>query len=129
MNISPVGRILWNLVIEDKCPECLKIRFKEFLFTFSMLFFFYTGNRELSNDMCKEYEIMYSSCETTRNTPGIEESTDGMILGPEDLNYQIYDVSGKFYGFIGKMRMQIASLFFFLLSLLASISLLFEKLC
>lgn len=74
---------------------------------------------------------MYSSCETTRNTPGIEESTDGMILGPEDLNYQIYDVSGKFYGFIGKMRMQIASLFlfFFLLSLLASISLLFEKLC
>ncbi|XP_020947307.1 la-related protein 4 isoform X8 [Sus scrofa] len=53
------------------------------------------GNRELSNDMCKEYEIMYSSCETTRNTPGIEESTDGMILGPEDLNYQIYDVSGE----------------------------------
>ncbi|XP_020947314.1 la-related protein 4 isoform X13 [Sus scrofa] len=45
--------------------------------------------------MCKEYEIMYSSCETTRNTPGIEESTDGMILGPEDLNYQIYDVSGE----------------------------------
>ncbi|XP_025257571.1 la-related protein 4 isoform X15 [Theropithecus gelada] len=37
---------------------------------------------------------MYSSsCETTRNTTGIEESTDGMILGPEDLSYQIYDVS------------------------------------
>uniref|UniRef100_A0A8C3X4R3 La ribonucleoprotein 4 n=1 Tax=Catagonus wagneri TaxID=51154 RepID=A0A8C3X4R3_9CETA len=53
------------------------------------------GNRELPDDMCKEYEIMYSSCETTRNTPGIEESTDGMILGPEDLNYQIYDVSGE----------------------------------
>lgn len=45
--------------------------------------------------MCKEYEVMYSSCETTRNITGIEESTDGMILGPEDLNYQIYDVSGK----------------------------------
>ncbi|XP_065744415.1 la-related protein 4 isoform X3 [Phocoena phocoena] len=38
---------------------------------------------------------MYSSCETTRTTTGIEESTDGMILGPEDLSYQIYDVSGE----------------------------------
>ncbi|XP_077870824.1 la-related protein 4 isoform X5 [Ictidomys tridecemlineatus] len=39
---------------------------------------------------------MYSpSCETTRNTTGIEESTDGMILGPEELSYQIYDVSGE----------------------------------
>uniref|UniRef100_A0A8B9WDF6 La ribonucleoprotein 4 n=1 Tax=Bos mutus grunniens TaxID=30521 RepID=A0A8B9WDF6_BOSMU len=53
------------------------------------------GNRELADDMCKEYEVMYSSCETTRNITGIEESTDGMILGPEDLNYQIYDVSGE----------------------------------
>lgn len=53
---------------------------------------------------------MYSSCETTRTTTGIEESTDGMILGPEDLSYQIYDVSGKLYGFV-KMRMQYASLF------------------
>ncbi|XP_014439575.2 la-related protein 4 isoform X8 [Tupaia chinensis] len=39
---------------------------------------------------------MYSSsCEITRNTTSIEESADGMILGPEDLNYQIYDVSGE----------------------------------
>ncbi|XP_011791516.1 PREDICTED: la-related protein 4 isoform X3 [Colobus angolensis palliatus] len=54
------------------------------------------GNAELSEDACKEYEVMYSSsCETTRNTTGIEESTDGMILGPEDLSYQIYDVSGE----------------------------------
>ncbi|XP_062971627.1 la-related protein 4 isoform X2 [Cynocephalus volans] len=54
------------------------------------------GNTELSEDICKEYEIMYSSsCETTRNTTGIEEPTDGMILGPEDLSYQIYDVSGE----------------------------------
>ncbi|XP_008072278.1 la-related protein 4 isoform X2 [Carlito syrichta] len=54
------------------------------------------GNTDLSEDMCKEYEVMYSSsCETTRNTAGIEESTDGMILGPEDLSYQIYDVSGE----------------------------------
>lgn len=54
------------------------------------------GSTELSEDMCKEYEVMYSSsCETTRNTTGIEESTDGMILGPEDLNYQIYDISGE----------------------------------
>ncbi|KAF3826249.1 hypothetical protein GH733_006363, partial [Mirounga leonina] len=60
------------------------------------------GNTELSDDMCKEYEVMYSSCETTRNTIGIEESTDGMILGPEDLSYHIYDVSGKLYAFIGE---------------------------
>ncbi|XP_075863370.1 la-related protein 4 isoform X4 [Microcebus murinus] len=54
------------------------------------------GNTEPSEDMCKEYEVMYSSsCETTRNNTGIEESTDGMILGPEDLSYQIYDVSGE----------------------------------
>ncbi|XP_036886920.1 la-related protein 4 isoform X5 [Sturnira hondurensis] len=53
------------------------------------------GNTELSDDMCKEYEVMYSSCETTRNSTGIEESTDGMILGPEDLSYQIYDDSGE----------------------------------
>uniref|UniRef100_A0A2I3SAQ9 HTH La-type RNA-binding domain-containing protein n=1 Tax=Pan troglodytes TaxID=9598 RepID=A0A2I3SAQ9_PANTR len=53
-------------------------------------------NAELSEDICKEYEVMCSlSCETTRNTTGIEESTDGMILGPEDLSYQIYDVSGE----------------------------------
>ncbi|KAM6153350.1 la-related protein 4 isoform 2-T2 [Erethizon dorsatum] len=46
--------------------------------------------------MCKEYEIMYSpSCETTRNTTGIEEPTEGMILGPEDMSYQIYDISGE----------------------------------
>uniref|UniRef100_A0A2K6V6A9 HTH La-type RNA-binding domain-containing protein n=1 Tax=Saimiri boliviensis boliviensis TaxID=39432 RepID=A0A2K6V6A9_SAIBB len=39
---------------------------------------------------------MYSSsCETTRNTIGIEESTDGMILGPEDLSYQICNDSGE----------------------------------
>lgn len=53
------------------------------------------GNTELSDDMCKEYEVMYSSCETTRNSAGIEESTDGLIVGPEDLSYQIYDVSGE----------------------------------
>ena len=44
--------------------------------------------------MCKEYEVMYSpSCEITRNTADVEESADGMILGPEDLSYQLYDVS------------------------------------
>ncbi|XP_028730422.1 la-related protein 4 isoform X2 [Peromyscus leucopus] len=54
------------------------------------------GSTELSEDMCKEYEVMYSpACEPTRNTTDIEESADGMILGPEDLGYQIYDVSGE----------------------------------
>ncbi|XP_016046059.1 la-related protein 4 isoform X7 [Erinaceus europaeus] len=49
----------------------------------------------LSEEICKDYEVMYSSCETTRNTAGVEESTDGMILAPEDLSYQLYDVSGE----------------------------------
>lgn len=53
------------------------------------------GSTELTDDICKEYEVMYSSCEATRNSTGIEESTDGMIVGPEDLSYQIYDVSGE----------------------------------
>lgn len=54
------------------------------------------GNTELSEDMCKEYEIMYPpSCETTRNTAVDEEPTEGMILGPEDMSYQIYDISGE----------------------------------
>ncbi|KAL1764077.1 la-related protein 4 isoform X4 [Sigmodon hispidus] len=54
------------------------------------------GNTELPEDMCKEYEVMYSpACESTRNTTDIEESADGMILGPEDLSYQIHDVSGE----------------------------------
>ena len=53
-------------------------------------------NTELSEDMCKEYEVMHSpSYETTRNTTDIEESADGMLLGPEDLSYQPYDVSGE----------------------------------
>jgi hypothetical protein len=44
------------------------------------------------------------SCETTRHTAVIEESTDGMILGPEDLNYQIYEVSGNLCSFIDELR-------------------------
>ncbi|XP_060051357.1 la-related protein 4 isoform X2 [Erinaceus europaeus] len=51
--------------------------------------------QDLSEEICKDYEVMYSSCETTRNTAGVEESTDGMILAPEDLSYQLYDVSGE----------------------------------
>ena len=63
------------------------------------------GNTELSEDMCKEYEVMYSpSCEITRNTADVEESADGMILGPEDLSYQLYDVSGNLCCSIAKMR-------------------------
>ncbi|XP_006900299.1 PREDICTED: la-related protein 4 isoform X1 [Elephantulus edwardii] len=39
---------------------------------------------------------MYSSsCETTRNPTGIEESADGILSGPEDPNYQLYDISGE----------------------------------
>ncbi|XP_023371505.1 la-related protein 4-like [Otolemur garnettii] len=50
------------------------------------------GTTEPSEDTCKEYQGMYSpSCGSTRNTTGIAEPTDG----PEDLSYQIYDVSGE----------------------------------
>lgn len=74
---------------------CLYTSKKKKEFVYSPYVLFHTGNTELSDDMCKEYEVMYSSCETTRNSIGIEESTDGMILGPEDLSYQIYDDPGK----------------------------------
>lgn len=53
------------------------------------------GYTELSEDMCKKYEVIYSpSCEKTRNTTDIEESADGMTLGLEDLSY-LYDISGE----------------------------------
>ncbi|NXI59930.1 LARP4 protein, partial [Chloroceryle aenea] len=54
------------------------------------------GNIELSEDSCKQYEVMYSpSCEATRNGTGVDEaSANGIVLATEDLGYQIYDVSG-----------------------------------
>ncbi|XP_027554883.1 la-related protein 4 [Neopelma chrysocephalum] len=54
------------------------------------------GNIELSEDSCKQYEVMYSpSCEATRNGTGADEaSANGIILATEDLGYQIYEVSG-----------------------------------
>ncbi|XP_044535538.1 la-related protein 4 isoform X4 [Gracilinanus agilis] len=39
---------------------------------------------------------MYSSCEASQSNTGVEEVlTDGMVLSPEDLSYQIYDISGE----------------------------------
>ncbi|XP_050186941.1 la-related protein 4 isoform X1 [Myiozetetes cayanensis] len=54
------------------------------------------GNLELSEDSCKQYEVMYSpSCEATRNGTGADEaSANGIVLATEDLGYQIYEVSG-----------------------------------
>ncbi|XP_029821845.1 la-related protein 4 [Manacus vitellinus] len=54
------------------------------------------GNIELSEDSCKQYEVMYSpSCEATRNGTGADEaSANGIVLATEDLGYQIYEVSG-----------------------------------
>ncbi|NWT05650.1 LARP4 protein, partial [Mionectes macconnelli] len=54
------------------------------------------GNVELSEDSCKQYEVMYSpSCEATRNGTGADEaSANGIVLATEDLGYQIYEVSG-----------------------------------
>ncbi|NXP41630.1 LARP4 protein, partial [Leiothrix lutea] len=54
------------------------------------------GNIEISEDSCKQYEVMYSpSCEATRNGTGVDEaSANGIVLATEDLGYQIYEVSG-----------------------------------
>ncbi|NWU24825.1 LARP4 protein, partial [Dyaphorophyia castanea] len=54
------------------------------------------GNVEISEDSCKQYEVMYSpSCEATRNGTGVDEaSANGIVLATEDLGYQIYEVSG-----------------------------------
>nr|XP_054505197.1 la-related protein 4 isoform X5 [Agelaius phoeniceus] len=54
------------------------------------------GNIEISEDSCKQYEVMYSpSCEATRNGTGLDEaSANGIVLATEDLGYQIYEVSG-----------------------------------
>ncbi|XP_027762925.1 la-related protein 4 isoform X2 [Empidonax traillii] len=54
------------------------------------------GTIELSEDSCKQYEVMYSpSCEATRNGTGADEaSANGIVLATEDLGYQIYEVSG-----------------------------------
>lgn len=55
------------------------------------------GNIEISEDGCKQYEVMYSpSCEATRNGTGVDEaSANGIVLATEDLGYQIYEVSGE----------------------------------
>ncbi|XP_043821868.1 la-related protein 4 isoform X4 [Dromiciops gliroides] len=54
------------------------------------------GTLEIADDNCKEYDVMYSSCEASQSNTGVEElPTDGMVLSPEDLNYQIYDISGE----------------------------------
>ncbi|KAM8981325.1 la-related protein 4 isoform X1 [Sarcophilus harrisii] len=54
------------------------------------------GTLEIPDDSCKEYDVMYSSCEASQSNAGVEEvPTDGMVLSPEDLNYQIYDISGE----------------------------------
>ncbi|XP_050770066.1 la-related protein 4 isoform X8 [Gymnogyps californianus] len=54
-------------------------------------------NVEISEDSCKQYEVMYSpSCEATRNGTGVDEaSANGIVLATEDLGYQIYEVSGE----------------------------------
>lgn len=56
------------------------------------------GNIEISEDSCKQYEVMYSpSCEATRNGTGVDEaSANGIVLATEDLGYQIYEVSGEY---------------------------------
>ncbi|KAJ7317878.1 hypothetical protein JRQ81_004040 [Phrynocephalus forsythii] len=55
-----------------------------------------TEGNEVADDNAKQYEAMYSSCELSRNSSGIEETAaNGMVLPPEELGYQLYDVSGE----------------------------------
>ncbi|XP_003216976.4 LOW QUALITY PROTEIN: la-related protein 4 [Anolis carolinensis] len=54
------------------------------------------GNADIVDDGAKQYEAMYSSCELSRSSSGVEETTaNGMALAHEDLGYQLYDVSGE----------------------------------
>uniref|UniRef100_A0A8D2J0E2 La ribonucleoprotein 4 n=1 Tax=Varanus komodoensis TaxID=61221 RepID=A0A8D2J0E2_VARKO len=54
------------------------------------------GNAEVVDDGAKQYEAMYSSCELSRNSSGVDESAaNGMVLAHEELGYQLYDVSGE----------------------------------
>ncbi|XP_053151316.1 la-related protein 4 isoform X2 [Hemicordylus capensis] len=54
------------------------------------------GNAVVADDGAKHYEAMYSSCELSRSSSGVEESAaNGMVLASEDLGYQLYDVSGE----------------------------------
>lgn len=59
--------------------------------------FLLPGTIEISEDSCKQYEVMYPpSCEATRNGAGVDEaSANGIVLATEDLGYQIYEVSGE----------------------------------
>ncbi|XP_077780058.1 la-related protein 4 [Podarcis muralis] len=53
------------------------------------------GNAEVADDGAKQYDTMYSSCETS-NSSGVEESAaNGMVLTHEELGYQLYDVSDE----------------------------------
>lgn len=63
-----------------------------------MMCVFLPGNIEISEDSCKQYEVMYSpSCEAPRNGTGVDEaSANGIVLASEDLGYQIYEVSGEY---------------------------------
>lgn len=53
------------------------------------------GNTEVADDGAKQFEAMYSSCEPSGSSSVEESAANGMVLIPEELGYQLYDVSGK----------------------------------
>lgn len=53
------------------------------------------GNTEVVDDGAKQYEAMYSSCEPSNSSSVEESAANGMVLTPEDLGYQLYEVPGK----------------------------------
>jgi len=65
---------------------------------FLLMMYLLPGNIDISEEGCKQYEVMYSSsCEATRNGTGVDETAaNGIVLATEDLGYQIYEVSGEY---------------------------------
>ncbi|KAJ6658055.1 hypothetical protein lerEdw1_001531 [Lerista edwardsae] len=53
------------------------------------------GNTEVADDGAKQFEAMYSSCEPSGSSVVEESAANGMVLIPEELGYQLYDVSGE----------------------------------
>ncbi|XP_048344194.1 la-related protein 4 isoform X4 [Sphaerodactylus townsendi] len=53
------------------------------------------GNTEVADDGAKQYEAMYPSCEPSDSSNVEESAANGMVLTPEDLGYQLYEVPGE----------------------------------
>lgn len=71
----------------------------QYLQTCFSLITFVLGNTEIADDGAKQYEAMYSSCEPPNSSSVEETAANGMVLAPEDLGYQLYEVPGKYLAY------------------------------